>query len=102
MSTLERSDLLSRVRDKRDAILAAAARNHAGNVRVFGSVARGTSDSASDVDFLVDLEPGASLFDLGALQSELTDLLSLEVDLVTAAGLRSELRDRVLFEAVPL
>ena len=48
-------------------ILAAAARHGASNVRVFGSVARGEADAASDVDFLVDFEPGRSLLDLAGL-----------------------------------
>ena len=60
---------------KRDDILAIAARHGARNVRVFGSVARGEADEASDVDFLVDLEPGRSLFDLGGLLMDLQALL---------------------------
>ena len=47
--------------EKRGDILAVAARHGASNVRIFGSVARGEADEASDVDFLVDLEPGRSL-----------------------------------------
>jgi hypothetical protein len=49
---------------KRTEILRLAARRGAGNLRVFGSVARGESDAHSDIDFLVDLEPGRSLLDL--------------------------------------
>jgi predicted nucleotidyltransferase len=41
-----------------------ASRCGIGNVRVFGSVARGESGPASDIDFLVDLEPGRDLLDL--------------------------------------
>jgi uncharacterized protein len=64
---------LARVRTK---ILAAAARHGATNVRVFGSVARGDADAASDVDFLVDFEPGRSLLDLASLLVDLEDLLA--------------------------
>jgi len=56
----------------------------------------------SDVDFLVDLEPGRSLLDLGGLLMDLQDLLGRPVDVVTEKGLRSRIRDRVLKEAVPL
>ena len=57
--------------ERRDQILALAAKYGASNVRVFGSIAEGTADSKSDVDFLVDLEKGRSLFDLGGLLTEL-------------------------------
>ena len=66
------------VGEKREAILALAARYGASNVRVFGSVAEGKADDASDVDFLVDMEPGRSLLDLGGLLMDLQDLPRLE------------------------
>jgi predicted nucleotidyltransferase len=56
---------------KRDEILRIAAGRGARNVRVFGSVARGGNDARSDIDFLVDLEPGRSLFDLSGLPIDL-------------------------------
>jgi hypothetical protein len=55
-------------RSNRDQIMRLAADCGASNVRVFGSVARGETDSRSDVDLLVDPEPGRSLFDLARLQ----------------------------------
>ena len=72
------------------------------NIRVFGSLARGEADAESDVDLLVELEPGRSLLDLGGLQMELQSLLQRPVDIVTERGLRERLRARVLKEAVPL
>lgn len=51
--------------EKREDILRVASKRGAYNVRVFGSVARGEADAKSDIDLLVDLEPGRSLFDLG-------------------------------------
>jgi uncharacterized protein len=72
------------------------------NIRIFGSVARREADVNSDVDFLVEMEPGRSLFDLGGLLIELQDILGCEVDIVTEKGLRSRIRERVLSEAVPL
>lgn len=83
-------------------IAAVAARRGASNIRVFGSVARGDADSTSDVDLLVDLDPDRSLFDLGGLLMDLTDLLGTEVDVVTEASLKPRVRQRVLAEAVPL
>jgi uncharacterized protein len=65
---------------------------------VFGSVARGESSGASDVDFLVEFESGRTLFDLIGLRLDLLDLLGTEVDLVTPGSLHY-LRDRVLAEA---
>ena len=87
---------------KREEILRLAERHGARNVRVFGSVARGDADARSDYDFLVDLEPGRSLFDLGGLLTDLTYLLGRPVDVVTEKGLRPRIRERVLSEARPL
>ncbi len=90
------------MREKREDILRIASKRGASNVRVFGSVARGEADSKSDIDLLVDLEPGRSLFDLGGLLMDLQDLLGYKVDVVTERGLRERIRERVLKEAVPL
>lgn len=87
---------------RRNEILSLAAQHGASNVRVFGSVARGEDDAASDIDILVDLEPGRSLFDLGGLLTDLNTLLGRDIDVVTEKGLRSALRERVLQEAIPL
>jgi predicted nucleotidyltransferase len=87
---------------KRDEILRIAARHGARNVRIFGSVARGQAGAESDLDVLVDLEPGRSLLDLGGFLMDLQELLGCKVDVVTEKGLRERIRDRVLREAVPL
>ena len=94
---------IAEVIDKqREQILALAAKHGAFNVRVFGSVARGEAEPDSDVDFLVDLEEGRSLFDLGGLLYDLQILLHREVDVVTEAGLHWYIKDRILKEAKPL
>lgn len=72
------------------------------NVRVFGSMARGEADAQSDVDLLVDLEPGRSLLDLARLQRKLEELLTVKVDVVSARGLRDRVRETVLRDALPL
>lgn len=87
---------------QRDEILRMAAARGARNVRIFGSVARGEADDASDIDFLVDMEPGRSLLDLGGLLMDLRALLHREVDVVTEHSLRERIRPRVLAEAVKL
>ena len=91
-----------RLQEKREEVLAVAAKYGAHHVRVFGSVARGEADLESDVDFLVEMEAERSLFDLGGLLMELQDLLGCQVDIVTEKGLRPRIRERVLNEAVPL
>ena len=92
-------NLNEHLRAKREEILDVAAKYGAYNIRVFGSVARGEADADSDVDFLVDMELGRSLLDLGGLLMELQDLLGCQVDIVTEKGLRPRIRDRVLSEA---
>jgi predicted nucleotidyltransferase len=94
--------LLEQVQSKREDILRLAARRGARNVRLFGSVARDEAGPDSDVDFLVDLEPGRSLLDLGGLLMDLQKLMGRKVDVVTETGLRPRLRPRVLREARPL
>ena len=91
-----------RLKEKREEILRLCAKYGVRNVRLFGSVARGEADARSDVDFLVEMEPGRSLFDLGGLQYDLERLLGCPVDVVTERGLKARIRDRVFREAVPL
>ncbi len=90
------------LKEKRDEILRLAAGHGAHNVRIFGSVARGDARPDSDIDFLVDLDAGRSLLDLGGLLMDLQNLLHCKVDVVTEKGLRIRIRARVLLEAVSL
>jgi predicted nucleotidyltransferase len=90
------------LKEKREEILRLCAKYGARNVRVFGSVARGEAEEYSDLDFLVDLEPGRTLLDLGGLHAELEELLGRRVDVVTERGLYWLLRRRILKEAHPL
>lgn len=79
------------------------ARQHgARNLRVFGSVARGEAAEGSDLDLLVEMEPGRSLLDLVAIKQDLEELLGCKVDVVTEASVSPYLRERVLNEAVSL
>ena len=87
---------------KRAAVREAAGRFRAANPRVCGSVVHGTDSEGSDLDVLVDVMPGTTLFDLGGLQLELEDLLGVSVDLVTPGDLPLKFRQRVLAEALPV
>jgi uncharacterized protein len=83
-------------------ILDLAMRHGAGNVRVFGSLARGEGREDSDLDLLVTLEKGRSLLDLVGLKQDLEDLVRCPVDIVTERALSPYLRDQILSEAIPL
>jgi len=90
------------LREKREDILRIADQHGARNVRLFGSAARGEASDGSDVDFLVEMEPGRSLLDLAALRNDLVDLLGREVDVVTEDSLYWLLRRKILREAQQL
>lgn len=90
------------IENNREQVIKLASKYGASNIRLFGSVASGAADQKSDIDFLVDVEPGRSLFDLGGLLFELQQLLGRPVDIVTTAGLRPRIRERVLKEAIAL
>lgn len=96
-----RAATLASLRRKRDAITASCLRHGATRPRVFGSVATGQARANSDIDLLVDLEPGRTLFDVAALHDELVELLGHEVDVLTSGAVRGTL-SRVANEAVPL
>ena len=84
---------------RRYAVLAAAQRFGVSNPRVFGSVLRGTDTEGSDLDLLVDVKPGTTLFDLGGLKDELEQTLGITVDVLTPADLPAKFRASVLAEA---
>jgi uncharacterized protein len=86
----------------RDDIRRIATAHGAGNVRVFGSTGRGEQGVSSDLDLLVDMAEGRTLFDLIALSNDLEDSLEVEVDVVTEASLSPYMRDRILRDAVAL
>lgn len=67
---------------------------------VFGSVVRGEAKGESDIDFLVDLPRGKSLFDLAQLQMDLEKALNKKIDLVTYKSLHPFLRRQILQEQV--
>jgi predicted nucleotidyltransferase len=84
------------LRGKREEIRQIATEHGARNVRIFGSIARGEAKSTSDVDVLIELEPGRTLLDIVAIKQDLEDLLGRKVDVVTEAAVSPYLRERVL------
>jgi uncharacterized protein len=90
------------LKEKREEILSLAAKHGAINMRIFGSVARGEAQADSDIDFLVEMEPGRSLLDRVALIQDLEDILGRKVDVANVKGLRDIWRDRIVNEAIPL
>ena len=86
----------------RDAIRNLVQRFRVSNPRVFGSVLHGTDTEESDLDLLVDPQPGTTLFDLGGLQWELKELMGVRVDVRTPKDLPDYFRDAVLAEAQPV
>jgi predicted nucleotidyltransferase len=79
-----------------------AASHGARNVRVFGSAARGDVGASSDIDLLVEMEPGRSLLDLVGLSQDLEDLLGTHVHVLSDGGVSPHLRERICAEAIPL
>ena len=92
---------LDELRARRDEI-EAIARHGAHDVRVFGSIVRGEANSQSDIDLLVDLEPGRSIMDLGGLLMDLQEHLHCKVDVMTPTMLKPRVRERALREATAL
>jgi hypothetical protein len=91
-----------RLRSHRDELRKIAARYGVVNVRVFGSVARGEDTADSDIDLLVDLPPGASLFTVARLQRDLEAVLGSRVEIVPAGDLKPRVAQNVEQDLVPL
>ena len=83
----------------RDRVRAIALGHRVRSVRVFGSVARGRDGEHSDLDLLVEPTDETTLFDLGAIQAKVSELLRVEVDVLTPESLPDRFRAQVLSEA---
>src|SRR5439155_5626714 len=93
---------LALIRQCRQRLLDAARRHGARNLRVFGSVARGDETPESDVDFLVELEPGRTLLDLIGFQQEAEEILGVGVDVAAPRMMKERVRARAMREARPV
>ena len=94
--------LIETLRQEKGEILAIAKRYHAENVRLFGSVVRCEDRPDSDVDFLVDFQPGSTLFDQAALVDALSTKLGRKVEVVSSRALNRHLAQKIRKEAVTL
>jgi hypothetical protein len=86
----------------RAAIRDVVERHRARNARVFGSVLRGDDHEGSDLDILIDPTSETTLFDIGAIQHELLQLLGVPVDVLTPNALPDKFRAQVIAEALPI
>ena len=93
---------LASVLRKRRAIVEAARSHGAVTIRLFGSVATGNETAESDLDFVVETQSGTTLFDLARLRFELEQMLGVDVDVVSAAGLTDSMRREVFEESILL
>lgn len=94
--------LIDTLRQHRDEILVIARQYHADNVRLFGSVVRGDERQDSDIDLLVDFQPGSTLVDQAALIEALSNKLGRKVDVVSSRALNRHLANRIQQEAIVL
>ena len=101
-STQQLDSLVDILGARREEIVRIAGRHGARKVRVFGSLARGEARPDSDLDLLVEFDPGRSLLDHAALVIELERLLGRRVEVASERGLRPGVRERVLAEAVAI
>ena len=94
--------MLSDIQQKKAEILRLARKYGAENIRVFGSVVRGTASSDSDLDLLIRLAPERSLIDRIAFMQDLEALLHVKVDVVNEKALHPTIRKKILREGKPL
>lgn len=92
----------AKIREQRDAIVAAASRHGALDIRLIGSVARGDARPDSDIDFLVRWRPDTSLLDQASLQIELEGLLGKKVDIASEGWVKPTIWESVRRDAVAL
>jgi len=93
---------LDSLRSKRSEICSIAARHGAGNIRVFGSVARGEAGAQSDVDLLIDVIGPTTPWFPGGLLNDLEAFLGQRVDIIIARSLNPLIKEDVLRDAVVL
>lgn len=94
--------LIETLRQHRAEILVIARQHHAENIRLFGSVARGNERQDSDVDFLVDFQPGSTLFDQIGLIEALSHKLGRKVDVISSRALNRHLAQKIQQETIIL
>jgi len=94
--------IAGQIRERRGEILRIVAKHGAGNVLVFGSVARDEENPESDLDLLVDVTGRTSPWFPGGLVADLEDLLGRRVQVVVRRSISPLIRDSILEDATPL
>jgi predicted nucleotidyltransferase len=97
--TMKPSILLEKHRDQVREILQ---RFRMENPRIFGSAARGEDTEQSDLDILVDVPPGTSLYDLAGVEIELEALLGCKVEVLTKGFLAPDVAEQTEADLVPI
>lgn len=69
---------------------------------LFGSHVRGDATEHSDIDILVDIPRGTTLFDLVGIKQDLEEKLKKPVDLVTYNSIHPKLKDSILNNQYPI
>jgi uncharacterized protein len=90
------------LKQHREQVRAIAHQYHVTNIKLFGSAMRGDDKVGSDLDLLVEPTSNTTLFDIGGIQFEVSQLLGISVDVLTPHALPAAWRDRVINEAVEL
>jgi len=72
------------------------------SISLFGSYVRNEQKEESDIDFLIDFQEGATLFDFVELQDSLSELLAKKVSIVSRRGLSKYIGPYILREAEPV
>jgi predicted nucleotidyltransferase len=86
----------------KEAIKEIVERHRATNARLFGSVLRGEDHEGSDIDILVEPTANTTLMDIGAIQVELSELLGVDVDVLTPGALPDRWKSEILKIARPI
>jgi len=69
-------------------------------IGIFGSYRRGQQVPGSDIDILVDLDDGVTLFDVISLENYLSDIFQEKVDIVMKDGLKPQISSQILQEVI--
>jgi len=93
---------IQELKNKRESIISVVERNGGRKVMIFGSLASGEGLTDSDVDILIELDPGKSLLDILAIKQDLEDLLHRNVDVLTESAVSPYIKDDIMSEAVAL
>ncbi len=94
---IKKQEVITRLKQNQDKLTAYQVKE----LYLFGSVARNEAGADSDVDFIVDFEPGSEVgfFKLVRLQKMLSEILDCSVDLTTRDALHQELKNHILKES---